>query len=140
MDRHAIESRSIGLGGHDISFYITVSEENIIIQRCTRSCYACETPCFTLSSEHRLRVLEESVFRILGPKKAEVIGRRKLYSEKLHTSSSRQKCIRVMNSGIIRRERLTTRMGGIITYNLQNFSENLKTTPYKMVSILQTIL
>jgi hypothetical protein len=41
------------------------------------------------------------MLRIQGSKKAEVTGRRKLYTVKVHTLYSRQKCIGVINSGRI---------------------------------------
>jgi hypothetical protein len=40
---------------------------------------------WTLSQEHRLRVFENRVMRIFGPKRDEVIGGwRKLHNEELH--------------------------------------------------------
>jgi hypothetical protein len=48
--------------------------------------YGCETWSFTLREEHRLRVFENRVLRIIfGPKRDEVTGQwRKLHNEKLH--------------------------------------------------------
>jgi hypothetical protein len=44
--------------------------------------YGCETWSFTLKEEHRLRVFENRVLRIVGPKREKVIeGWRKLYNE-----------------------------------------------------------
>jgi hypothetical protein len=48
--------------------------------------YGCETWSFTLRGEHRLRVFENRVLRIIfGPKRDEVTGEwRKLHNEELH--------------------------------------------------------
>jgi len=47
--------------------------------------YGCETWSLTLMEEHRLRVLENGVLRIFGPKRDEVTGEwRKLYNEELN--------------------------------------------------------
>jgi hypothetical protein len=44
--------------------------------------YGCETWCLTLREENRLRVFENSILRIFGPKRDEVTGEwRKLHSE-----------------------------------------------------------
>jgi hypothetical protein len=51
--------------------------------------YGCETWSLTLREEYRLRVFENRVLRIFGPKKDEVTGGwRNLHSEELHNSSS----------------------------------------------------
>jgi hypothetical protein len=47
--------------------------------------YGCETWSLTLREEHRLKVFENRVLRrIFGPKKDEIIARRKLHNEELH--------------------------------------------------------
>jgi hypothetical protein len=47
--------------------------------------YGCETWSLTLREEHRLRVFENRVLRIFGPKRDVVTGEwRKLHSEELH--------------------------------------------------------
>jgi hypothetical protein len=48
--------------------------------------YGCETWSLTLREEHRLRVFENRVLRIIfGPKRDEVMGEwRKLHNEELH--------------------------------------------------------
>jgi hypothetical protein len=46
--------------------------------------YGCETWSLTLREEHRLRVFENRVMSIFGPKRDEVIGEwRKLHNEEL---------------------------------------------------------
>ena len=46
--------------------------------------YGCETWSLTLTEERRLRVFENRVLRIFGPKKEEVTGEwRKLHNEEL---------------------------------------------------------
>jgi hypothetical protein len=47
--------------------------------------YGCKTWSLTLREEHRLRVFENRVLRIFGPKRNEVTGDwRKLHNEELH--------------------------------------------------------
>jgi hypothetical protein len=47
--------------------------------------YGCETLSLTLREEHRLRVFENKVLRIFGPKRDEMMGGwRKLHNEELH--------------------------------------------------------
>jgi hypothetical protein len=47
--------------------------------------YGCETWSLTLREEHRLRVFENRVLRIFGPKRNEETGGwRKLHNEELH--------------------------------------------------------
>jgi hypothetical protein len=47
--------------------------------------YGCETWSLTLREEHTLRVFENRVLRIFGPKRDEVMGGwTKLYNEELH--------------------------------------------------------
>jgi hypothetical protein len=54
--------------------------------------YGCDTWSLTLREEHRLRVFENSVLRIFGPKRDEVTGGwRKQHNEELHNLYSSQK-------------------------------------------------
>jgi hypothetical protein len=46
--------------------------------------YGCETWSLTLREEHRLRVFENRVLRIFGPKKNEDVSWRKLHNDELH--------------------------------------------------------
>jgi hypothetical protein len=55
--------------------------------------------------EHRLRVFENSVLRIFGPKRAEVMGDwRKLHNEKLHNLYASPNIIRMIRSRKMRCE------------------------------------
>jgi hypothetical protein len=55
----------------------------------------CETWCPTLREEHRLRVFENRLLRIFGPKRDEVTGEwRKLHSGELHNLYSSPDIIR----------------------------------------------
>jgi hypothetical protein len=58
--------------------------------------YGCETWSLTLREEHRLRVFENRVLRIIfGPKRDEVAGElRKLHNEELHNLYSSSDIIR----------------------------------------------
>jgi hypothetical protein len=56
--------------------------------------YGCETWSLTLREEHRLRVFENRVLRIFGPKRDEVTaGWRKLHNEELHNLYSSPRII-----------------------------------------------
>jgi len=59
--------------------------------------YECETWSFTLNEEHRLRVFENRVLRIIfGPKKDEITGEwRKLQNEELNDVYSSPNIVRV---------------------------------------------
>jgi hypothetical protein len=58
--------------------------------------FGCETSFLTLIEEHTLRVFENSVLRIFGPKKDEVTGGwRKLHNEELHNLYSSPNIIRM---------------------------------------------
>jgi hypothetical protein len=47
--------------------------------------YGCETWCHTSKKEHRLKVLENKMLRIFGPKKYDMIRAwRKLHNKELH--------------------------------------------------------
>jgi hypothetical protein len=47
--------------------------------------YGCETWSLTLREEHKLRVFENTVLRIFGPKKKEDGSWRKLHNDELHS-------------------------------------------------------
>jgi hypothetical protein len=65
--------------------------------------YRCESWSLTLTEEHRLRVFENRVLRIFGPKKDEVTGGwRKLHNEGLHNLYSSPSIIRMINSRSLR--------------------------------------
>ena len=57
----------------------------------------CETWCLTLREERRLRVLENWVLRIFGPKRNDVTGEwRKLHNEELNDLYSSPNIVRVI--------------------------------------------
>ena len=61
--------------------------------------YGCETWSLTLREEHRLRVFENRVLRIFGPKRDGVTGEwRKLHNEKLNDLYSSPNIVRVIKS------------------------------------------
>jgi hypothetical protein len=62
--------------------------------------YGCETRCFTLREEHRMRVFENRVLRrIFGLKRDEVTGGwRQLHNEELHDLYSSPSIIKIMKS------------------------------------------
>jgi hypothetical protein len=61
--------------------------------------YRCETWSLTLREECRLRVFENTVLRIFGPKGGEVTGGwRKLHNEELHNFYSSPSIIRIIKS------------------------------------------
>jgi hypothetical protein len=66
----------------------------------------------TLREEHRLRVFENGVLRILGPKRTEEIGgRRKMHNGEFHNLYSSPSVIRIIKSRRMRLERYVARMG-----------------------------
>jgi hypothetical protein len=71
---------------------------NIISHRTAGYFYGYETQSHTLREEHKLRVLENRVLRLFGPKREEVAGGwRRLHNEELcnlHTSPSNIRMIR----------------------------------------------
>jgi hypothetical protein len=75
--------------------------------------YGCETLSLTLREEHRLRVFENRVLRmILGPKRDEVTGRwRKLHNEELHDLYSSSSIIRIIKAKRMRCAGHVARMG-----------------------------
>jgi hypothetical protein len=75
--------------------------------------YGCETWSLTLREEHRLRVFENKVLRIFGPKGDEVIGGwRKLHNEELHGLYSSPSLIRVIKARMMSWAGHVERMGG----------------------------
>jgi hypothetical protein len=74
--------------------------------------YGCETWFLTLREEHRLRVLENRVLRIFGPKRNEVTGGwRKLHNEELLNLYSSPSIIRMIKSRRMRWAGYVARMG-----------------------------
>jgi hypothetical protein len=60
--------------------------------------YGCETWSLTLREEHRLRVSENSVLRVYGPKTEEDGSWRKLHNDELHSLYSSPNIVRVIKS------------------------------------------
>jgi hypothetical protein len=60
--------------------------------------YGCETWSLTLGEEHRLRVFENRVLRIFGPKREEDGSWRKLHNDELHSLYSSPNIVRVIKS------------------------------------------
>jgi hypothetical protein len=75
--------------------------------------YGCETWSLTLREEHRLRVFENRVLRIIfGPKRDEVTGEwRNLHNEELHNLYSSPDIIRQIKSRRMRWAGHVARMG-----------------------------
>jgi hypothetical protein len=75
--------------------------------------YGCETWSLTLREEHRLRVFENRVLKmIFGPKRDEVTGEwRKLHNEELHHLYSSPSTIRIMKARRMRLAGHVARMG-----------------------------
>jgi hypothetical protein len=67
--------------------------------------------CETLREEHRLRVFENSVLRIFGPKRDEDGSWRKLHNDELHSLYSSPNIIRVIKSKRMRWAGHLARMG-----------------------------
>jgi hypothetical protein len=60
--------------------------------------FGCETCSLTLREEHRLRVFENRVLRIFGPKREEDVSWRKLHNYELHSPYSSPNIVRVIKS------------------------------------------
>jgi hypothetical protein len=60
--------------------------------------YGCETWSLTLREEHRLRVFENSVLKIFGPKREEDGSWRKLHNDELHSLYSSLNIVLVIKS------------------------------------------
>ncbi|PNF23733.1 hypothetical protein B7P43_G18405, partial [Cryptotermes secundus] len=74
--------------------------------------YGRETSSLTLKEEHRLRVFENRVLRISGPKRGEVTGGwRKLHNEELHNLYSSPSIIIMIKSRRMRWAEHVARMG-----------------------------
>jgi hypothetical protein len=74
--------------------------------------FACETWSLTLREEHRLRVFENRVVRIFGPKRDEVTGgRRTLHKEELRALLSLPSVITMITSRRMRWAKHVARMG-----------------------------
>jgi hypothetical protein len=74
--------------------------------------YGCETWSLTLEEERRLRVFENRVLRVFGPKRNEVTGEwRKLHNEGLNDLYSLPNIVRVLKSRRMRWAGHLARMG-----------------------------
>jgi hypothetical protein len=74
--------------------------------------YGCETWSLTVREERKLRVSENRVLRIFGPKRDGVIGGwRKLHNEELHNFYSSPSIIRIIKSRRMRWAGHVARMG-----------------------------
>jgi hypothetical protein len=73
--------------------------------------YGCETWSLTLWEEHRLRVFENRVLRIFGPKGEEDGSWRKLHNDELHNLYSSPNIVRVIKSRRMRWAGHVARMG-----------------------------
>jgi hypothetical protein len=74
--------------------------------------YGCENWSLTLKEEHRLRVFQNGVLRIFGPKREEVAGGwRRLHNEKLHNLYTSPNIIWVIKSRRVRWAGYVARMG-----------------------------
>jgi hypothetical protein len=73
--------------------------------------YGCETWSIALREERRLRVFENTVLRIFGPKREEDGSWRKLHNDELHSLYSSSNLIRVIKSRRMRWAGHVARMG-----------------------------
>jgi hypothetical protein len=73
--------------------------------------YGCEIWSLTLREEHRLRVSENRVLRIFGPKREEDRLWRKLHNYELHSLYSSPNIVRVIKSRRMRWSGHVARMG-----------------------------
>jgi hypothetical protein len=60
--------------------------------------YGCETWSLTLREEHRLKVFESRVLRILGPKREEDVSWRKLHNDEFNSLYSSPNIVRAIKS------------------------------------------
>jgi hypothetical protein len=60
--------------------------------------YGCETWSLTFREEHRLRVFEERVLKIFGPKREEDRSWRKVHNDEFHSLYSLSNIVRVIKS------------------------------------------
>jgi hypothetical protein len=75
--------------------------------------YGCKTWSLTVRDEHKLRVFENRVLRIFGPKRDGVTGGwRKLHNEELHNLYSSPSIIRIIKSRRMRWAGHVERMAG----------------------------
>jgi hypothetical protein len=77
--------------------------------------YGCETWSLTLGEEHRLRVFENRVLRIFGPKREEDGSWRKLHNDELHSLYSSPNIVRVIKSRRMRWAGHVARMREVFT-------------------------
>jgi hypothetical protein len=73
--------------------------------------YGCEAWSLTLGEEHRLKVFENRVLRIFGPKRDEDRSWRKLCNDELHNLYSSPNIVRVINPRRMRWAEHVGRMG-----------------------------
>jgi hypothetical protein len=73
--------------------------------------YGCETWSLTLREEHRLRVFENRMLRIFGPKREEDGSWRKLHNDELHGLYFSRNIVRVIKSRRMRWVGHVARMG-----------------------------
>jgi hypothetical protein len=73
--------------------------------------YGCETWSLTLREEHRLKVFENRVLSIFGPKREEDGSWRKLHNDELHNLYSSPNIVRVIKSRRMKWARHVARMG-----------------------------
>jgi hypothetical protein len=73
--------------------------------------YGYETWSLTLRGEHKLRVFQNRVLRIFGPKRGEDRSWRKLHNDELNSLYSSPNIVRVIKSRRMRWARHVARMG-----------------------------
>jgi hypothetical protein len=90
--------------------------------------YGREIWSLTLRKEHRLRVFENRVLRIFGPKSEEDGSWRKLHNDELHSLYSSPNIVRVIKSGRLRWAGHVALMGeGRSVYRILNGRPEWKT-------------
>jgi len=81
--------------------------------------YGCDTWSLALREEHRLRVFENTVSRIFGPKRGEDGSWRKLHNDELHGLYSSLNIVRVIKSRRLRWARHVAHTGeGRVVYRV----------------------